>query len=280
MLRTVSTVLDHDSDHPNEDSRRSSALERKLGHHLDFTRAEREALDRLLARDIRTLRGRGDLIEAGAKPREINVIIEGWACRYTKLEGGRRQIVAFYLPGDVCDFDVFVMSHIDQAIAAIDGARVAGIDRAALSDLSKNHPRVSHALWWESLTAAAVQRAWLINVGQRNALQRVAHLLSELIRRLEAVGLFRDGRCEIPLTQADIADACAMTPVHTNRTIQALRRTGAIDFRDEKLIALDLEAMHRISGFDPSYLQFGDLPAGSVELEVSPAPNAYAGRHK
>lgn len=257
-----------------------SALERKLGHHADFSRAERDAIDRLLAQDVRTLKGRSVLIEQGGAPREISVVVEGWACRQATLEDGRRQVVALYLPGDVCDFDVFVMTRIDQTIAAVDGMRVAGITRDALSDLSKNHPRVSHALWWESLAAAATQRAWMVNVGQRNAIQRVAHLLCELVRRLEAVGLFDGARCEVPLTQGDIADACAMTAVHTNRTIQTLRRTGSIDFEGRTLIVHDRDALHDIAGFDPSYLQFGDAPRSCAAADIPPtaAADAYSRR--
>lgn len=240
--------------------RTASALERKLAHHADFSRAERDALDRLLGRDVRTLKGRSLLVEEGAAPTEISVILSGWACRYTHVPNGRRQIVAFYLPGDVCDFNVFMMTAFDQSIAAIDGARVAGIGRAALSELSKAHPRISRALWWESFAATAIQREWLINIGQRNAKQRVAHLLCELIRRLDAAGRDEGGICDVPLSQADIADACAMTAVHTNRTLQALRKMGLATLHHGRLTVPDRAALHDFAGFDPAYLQLGDPP--------------------
>lgn len=282
MLNPVpSTTLEQDHDRAAA-SRSPSALERKLGHHVAFSRAEREAIDRLLARDVRNLRGRSVLIEEGAAPREISVVVEGWACRYATLEDGRRQVVAFYLPGDVCDFDVFMMSHFDQSIAAIDGMRVAGISRSALSELSKSHPRISHAFWWESLAAAAIQRAWLINIGHRNALQRVAHLFSELVRRLEAIGRFDQDRCELPLTQNDIGEACSMTAVHTNRTIQALRKLGVIDLRQRTLGVLNRAALHDIADFEPSYLQLGDLPRrrGSERADQPPMPGALPTYHR
>ena len=148
----------------------------------------------------------------------------------------------------------------DQSIAAIDGVRVAGIGRAALSELSKAHPRISRALWRESFAATAIQREWLINVGQRNAQQRVAHLFCELIRRIEVAEPFEGGSCAVPLSQAAITDACAMTAVHTNRTLQALRKAGLAALQHGVLTVADRGALHDFAQFDPAYLQFGDPP--------------------
>ena len=52
------------------------------------------------------------------------------------------------------------------------------------------------------MVAEAIEREWIVNLGQRTSVERVGHLLCELLQRLRAVGLTTDeGTFEIPLTQ-------------------------------------------------------------------------------
>ncbi len=252
-------------------SAQGSALARKLDHHVRLTSAERTALDRVLRRDLRRLDARTPLVEQGAAPTEIHVVMDGWACRQTATQAGRRRIVAFYIPGDICDFDVFLMPAMDQEIAAIGAVRIAGISRSALNELSRSQPRVSQGLWWESLMSAAVQRAWTLNVGAKAAQQRIAHLLCELYQRLSLVGMANDGRCTLPLTQADLADACALTPVHTNRALQQMRASGLVDFADSLLEIHDWPALAVLGAFDGTYLQ-----VAALRPRADPAPLTMA----
>jgi len=39
----------------------------------------------------------------GEWPDELSLITEGFACRYKLLVGGGRQILAFLIPGDICE---------------------------------------------------------------------------------------------------------------------------------------------------------------------------------
>ncbi|HVF93516.1 MAG TPA: Crp/Fnr family transcriptional regulator [Sphingomonas sp.] len=237
-------------------------LARKLGHHIALDPGEQAALAGLLSRSVRQVRHRALLADRDVPPAEIQVIMEGWACRFATLDTGKRRIVAFYLPGDVCDFDAFLMQRMDQPIAAIGPVRVASVSRQALTDLSRNQPRLSQALWWESMTNASIQRAWTINVGQRAADRRIAHLLCELHTRLTHVGLADASGCAFPLTQADLGDACALTSIHTNRALQELRRDGLLDLHAGALRIHDWARLAALGGFDPGYLHGGAAPAG------------------
>ena len=252
-MRPLSSLSLQDTDqaHP------IGMLARKLSHLTPLEAREQAALAGVLGRSVRQYKHRQLLNDRDTPPAEIQVLVEGWACRFTVLASGKRRIVAFYLPGDVCDFDAFLMQRMDQSISAIGLARVAGISRQALDDLSRNQPRLSQALWWESMTAASIQRAWTINVGQRAANRRLAHLLCELYARLERVGLGQAGSCAFPLTQADLGDACALTSIHTNRALQELRRDGLLDLHAGMLRIHDLAELAALGEFDPGYLGTG-----------------------
>lgn len=228
-------------------------LVRKLERYAKLSADDRAALDELVRQNVRRLRAREDIIREGERPTHISLILQGWACRYKVLEDGRRQIISFFLPGDLCDLNVFVLRHMDHSIGAITPLAYAEVRREAFDSVAER-PRVIQAMWWDSLVMAAVQREWTVNLGQRTAFERVAHLLCELFIRLRAVGLTHGSRCELPVTQAELADAIGLTPVHVNRTLQELRAQGLIVLQGKELTIPDLERLKDASLFNDSYL--------------------------
>jgi CRP-like cAMP-binding protein len=103
----------------------------------------------------------------------------------------------------------------------------------------------------------AIQREWTLNLGQRTAYERIAHLFVELFLRLEVVGLTNGGSCEFPLTQNDIADATGLTAVHVNRTLQDLRRDGLVELQSRVLTIPDMKALKNAALFNENYLHLG-----------------------
>ena len=229
-----------------------------LQRHLEaFTRlsaADRALIDRVMSRNVREVGARRDIVREGEKPRAVNVVIDGWACRYKQLPDGRRQVVGFFIPGDLCDTNVFILKEMDHSIGAITRVRYAEIAPADFEELMTKSPRMTQALWWHELVTAAVQREWITNVGQRSAFERIAHLFCEMFVKLRVAGLTRDNGCEWPLTQTDLADATGLTPVHVNRTLQELRRQHLIDLRGKRLTIPNLEALMNVALFNANYL--------------------------
>ncbi len=87
------------------------------------------------------------------------------------------------------------------------------IPRSAIEDLIAHQPRIMQALWWATLVDEGTLRAWLVNMGQREADRQMAHLICELFVRLGVVGLVSDNSFEIPITQGDLADTLGITSV-------------------------------------------------------------------
>lgn len=229
-------------------------LARKLERFARLSPEDKAALDALARERVRQLAARAYLAREGDKPERVDLVLSGWACRHKVLEDGRRQILAFLLPGDLCDLDAPILRAMDHSISAITPVAAAGISRAAIGRVMERHPRVAQALLWDRLVAAATQREWTVNLGQRSALERVAHLLCELFLRLRAVGLAQGASCEFLPTQADLAEASGLTPVHVNRTLQELRRQGLIALEGRRLRVPDLAALQDAALFNPSYL--------------------------
>lgn len=230
-----------------------SVLTLRLEVYTRLSEQDKTAIQRI-SRTTRDIAARRDLIREGEKPRFVHLILDGWAYRYKTLPDGRRQIVAFFLPGDFCDLNLYILKEMDHSVGAVTRMRVADIGRDDMDQLTANHPRITQALWWQELVNASIQREWTLNVGQRSAYERLAHLLVELFVRLHSVQLTKANSCDFPLTQNDLADACGLTAVHVNRTLQELRRANLIVLQGRTLTIPDLEALKNAALFNSNYL--------------------------
>jgi CRP-like cAMP-binding protein len=212
-------------------------------------------------RDVRDVGAREDVISQGDRTGGVKLLLDGFACRYKTLEDGRRQIVAYFVPGDLCDLRVFILKRMDHSIGAIAPSRVATIAPENVLKLMHTHPALTRALWWSTLVEEAIAREWIVNVGQRNALERTAHLFCELLYRFRAVGLNQGLSCTLPLTQVELAETLGLSSVHVNRTLQELRRQKLIALDDGRLTIQNLQALEELAFFNPDYLHL-DYGAG------------------
>ena len=236
-----------------------NALTRRLEEYTPLTDADRDELARLCAQSTHTIQAKHDLIREGDTPRSIFVILDGWACHYRSLENGRRQIVDFAIPGDLCDLNLFVLDRMDHSIGAVTRLKVAEVGREVFRRVVTNFPNITTALWWVELVSKSIHREWIVNVGQRSARQRIAHLFCEMYLRLESVGLTEGFSCDFPLTQNEIAETTGLTSVHVNRSVQELRREGLIEFERRRLTIPDMLALQGAGLFNPDYLHIKRL---------------------
>lgn len=229
-------------------------LIRKLEQFTKLSADDKRALEEAASAKTRQLEAREDIIQEGDKPRRISLILEGWASRYKVLEDGRRQITTFLVPGDLCDMRMFILKEMDHSVGTLSRTKIAEIPTETILALTDNHPRLSRAFWWNSLVEEAINREWIVNLGQRDAFERMAHLLCELFIRLRAVGLTNGTSCELPLTQAELGDALGISAVHVNRTLMDLREAGLIVLKGKTLTIPDMDALQEAGLFNPNYL--------------------------
>ncbi len=168
--------------------------------------------------------------------------------------GGKRQIVAFGIAGDIPDLQSLHLRVLDCSIGTLTPCRVGFITHEDLRDVCERYPRITAAFWRETLIEGAIFREWVINVGRREAYNRMAHVLCELLVRLRAVGLVEGHSCNLPITQGEFADALGITTVHINRVLQAMRVDGLIELNGDRLNIPDWEKLKQAGEFDPTYL--------------------------
>ena len=233
---------------------RASAFVRKLCGYGAFSAEELEILNGACA-NVRKVSARQDLAQEGDRPETVFLMLEGWAMRYTVMPEGGRQVLAFLMPGDFCNFHVTLLAEMDHSISAITPGLVAAIPRAQVTRLCESTVNLQRAFWWSQLVDEGVLRSWISSLGRRNSHERVAHLMCELYVRAHNVGLTRqDGSCEMPVSQLVLADALGLTPVHVNRVFRQLRLDNVLTIGRGRLIVNDIEKLVRIAGFQGNYL--------------------------
>ncbi|MBN9074136.1 MAG: Crp/Fnr family transcriptional regulator [Rhizobiales bacterium] len=225
---------------------------RKLGYGARLTDADREILEAVCTR-TRLVRAHTDLIQEGDNPRNVHLLLEGFVCRYKVLHDGKRQIVAFFVPGDICDLHVHILGEMDHSIGTLVDSLMVEIDPSTVEALTSN-PRINRALWWGTLVDEGTLREWLVNMGQRPADQQMGHIFCELLLRLQAVGRAEGDRFTLPLTQQELADTMGVTVVHVNRVLKHLRREGLVELNGREIRIPDVRRLRTFSDFEPNYL--------------------------
>jgi CRP-like cAMP-binding protein len=213
-----------------------------------------ESAIRALPGRLREMEPYEDIVGEGDKPKFVSILVDGFAARYKLLQNGRRQIVSFHIAGDALDVQSLYIETMDHHVCTLDVSTVLMIPHEALLDLFKRRPSVAATVWRSTLIDASVFREWVTNVGRRDAYQRMAHLLCEVMTRMKAIGLVEGQTCQLPLTQAELGDATGLSTVHVNRTLQLLRADKLIRFRAGSLTILNWEGLRRAGQFDGSYL--------------------------
>lgn len=226
----------------------------KLRGFGDLTAQEVQALEATTSVP-QTVRARRDLIREGDQPGPVLVMLEGWAFRYKILPNGSRQIMAFLMPGDACDLHVGMLAEMDHSIQTMTQAKVAQISGSDMDQMMTAFPRIARAMYVAQLADEGTLRAWIVSLGRRNSTERLAHLLLELyVRSVRRCDQSASTQVEFPLSQIVLADTLGMTPVHINRILQGLRRSGVVELRRGSIRVQDPPALTQLSGFDDSYL--------------------------
>jgi CRP-like cAMP-binding protein len=231
---------------------------RKLETRAPLGDADRAAL-LALPYQLQTIERASYFVREGERPEHCCVLLSGYAFRQKITVDGARQILSLHLPGDLVDLQNSLLNLADHNVQAMTRCEIATIPRAEIVALVRERPQVAVAMWIDTLVDASLFREWIVNVGRRDAKARVAHLLCEFARRLGAAGV-GDGDCyELPMTQEQLADATGLTPVHVNRTLRELDRSGTIERTNRQIVIRDWAGLRELGDFNENYLHFDQL---------------------
>jgi CRP-like cAMP-binding protein len=232
----------------------------KFGRRAALTEEDRQALLALPHRTAMAEPGRY-IVREGSSAENSIIIISGLAYRHKINSDGSRQIVSIHISGDFIDLEGSLLRVADHNVQALTRCELAMVPSAALRALLASHPQIALAMWVDTLIDASIFREWILNVGRRDARERLAHLFCEFARRLEVAGLGSTSGYELPMTQEQLADATGLTAVHVNRTLKAMAEDGLIRRERRFVFIPDWEKLRAVAGFSELYLHLDQVAA-------------------
>lgn len=232
----------------------ADTLFNKLSRRDSLSDQERAALFDVLGPERRVPAG-VDIVAQHDRPGHSILLVSGFSARYAMLADGGRQISELNIPGDFVDLHSFVMKQMDHGVITLSDCVIAPAPHSKLRDLTESHPHLARLLWLDTVIDAAIHRQWITCMGRRTASSHMAHLLCELYKRLEAVGLAHECVMELPLTQAVLGDVLGLSTVHVNRLISELRTLEILTWSQGRVEILAWDRLADLAEFDPTYLR-------------------------
>jgi CRP-like cAMP-binding protein len=207
-------------------------------------------------------------VREGEPPSGCGVLVSGFAYRQKLTGDGGRQILSIHIPGEALDFQNIFLNVADHSVQMLTRGHLAVVPRADIQAITRNSASIGHAILVSTLVEASIFREWILNVGRRDAKSRLAHVLCELAVRLDAHGLTDHMGYHLPMTQAELADALGLTPVHLNRVIRSLECDGLINRSKRDLSFPDWERMRDMADFNDRYLHLAVQESAALVATV------------
>lgn len=235
-----------------------AALVRRLRTTSAVTDEDIKAVD-ALPFSVREYPAERNIVGDGQRATECCLIIKGFCARSKTTSEGRRQILSIHIPGEIPDLMSLHLHVMDHDLSTLTPCTLGFINHDALRLLHRRQPNLADMFWRDTLVDAAMFREWIVNVGQRPAPARLAHVIVELRERLKVIGRVDGANFEMPLTQEQIGEALGITPVHANRVIKQLRQDGVVELHRGRVTVLDEGKLLELAGFDDRYLHLSPM---------------------
>lgn len=173
-------------------------------------------------------------------------LVSGWACRYTELADGRRQIYDVILPGEGVGVCPQPRPLALTSVAALTRVELMDATELVRPDALAADPDLARALDRMADLDERRMLAQIARLGRMSALERMADLLLQLHDRLVVIGAVQKERFALPLTQELLGDLLGLSTVHLNRTVQELRRQKLITAERGFVELLDRASLTRL----------------------------------
>lgn len=224
----------------------------KLGRSCSLSDDDVEAF-LALPHHFMTVEAGGYLIREGESAAHCCGMLSGFVYRHRMTRRGARQILAVHLRGDMVELNA-TLDYADHSVQALTRIELVHFAMSDIQELIEDHPAIGRAFHRETMVDVSVAREWIVNLGRRNARERIAHLFCELALRQEAAGLCVSPNFNWHMTQEQIADATGLTSVHVNRTVQRMRADGLISGGRSAVTVTDWPGLQAAGDFTSAYL--------------------------
>jgi CRP/FNR family transcriptional regulator, anaerobic regulatory protein len=183
-------------------------------------------LARAMAERQKLIMAKERLAAAGQPDDAVYRLHSGWLCRSRYISAGRRQILLVYLPGDLVGVKSLLYARQPDTIECLTDATVHWVEQTQLRALVTSQSDVALRVMWQIAEQERQLHNWVTGLGQCEANERLAAVLTGFYLRLKRLNLVNGNRYRLPMTQRDIGDYLGLTPVHVGRVLNRFRKRG------------------------------------------------------
>ncbi len=202
----------------------------------------------------RSLPAKTHLYHQGDKHTNTYTLFSGWVMLYKTLSNGGRQVLRYALPGDFLSFQPDMTGPMTHSAQTLTDSTLCVFPRQNLLEMFHKHPELAVQIAWITARDMTLGHEYLVNVGRKNARERLAFLFLELFHRMRMHVPELGNTMPFPMTQEDIADTVGLTLVHVNRTLRSLRQEGLVKLAHHSLTILDYPALSELAGYNAENL--------------------------
>ncbi|MDA9865493.1 Crp/Fnr family transcriptional regulator [bacterium] len=196
------------------------------------------------------------IVPQGGDYGDVYLLERGWVMRSRHMENGARQIVNLVLPGDFVAMNALLFARSDFELSCKTDVSAYRLPSEKLGNALTRNAMLSAALFWVNAHEESLLAERIVSLGRRSARERTAHVLCELMARLEITGVESIEQLMIPVSQEEFSDILGISVVHMNKTLRAFERDGILSFRNSILLIHDKGRLEMEAGFDKGYIQF------------------------
>lgn len=203
-----------------------------------------------LEKDPRTYPADKAIASIGCEADRFFTLKSGWACAIRSLADGQRQVLDIFLPGQILGLREISFDRNLSELHALTEVKACPFPRQRLTDIFDQAPRLTDLFFLILAREQSMLIERVVNIGRRNAAERLAHFIIEMKTRLNQ----NTNEFMLPMNQTVIGDALSLSSVHVSRTFKHLRNLGLISTKDGIISIQNLDGLIDFSGFDRSYL--------------------------
>jgi len=161
---------------------------------------------------------------------------------------GRRQVFAFYMPGDMCALEPGPTYKMN--IEAVNAGSISVLSRTACRARMAHDPEFNTAVFEGATRALALSIDHMTMVGRSSAEERLAWFLT-MLRDRAAIPGREPATVELVMQRQDIADYLGMTIETVSRTFTIFKERGIIALPTTRRVEiLKPKALERLASAD------------------------------
>ena len=177
----------------------------------------------------------------------VHIILQGVATLSTSLPDGRTQVLRLLMPNDLVGRLGSETTPYDAT--AITEVIAGSFSRHEFESLLRISPEMTRRILQSTLKELDEAREWLLLLGRKTAIEKLASFLLALQRRSQNL---RPNLVRLPLCQFELADLLGLTHETISRQFANLRDQRVVECHGPRQIEImDIDTLVEMSGGDP-----------------------------